>query len=193
MNETFQSGLHPDADQLAAFAEQALPLHEREQTLAHLAECADCRQIVFLAQAAAPEEVAQTAPATARRPWFSGWNLLWPAVAALAGIVGLSIYLGRVRETSRTTQSVTTAVLSTPPPPPAAVNPKPIAPAEPLPLKPELRGGLAAAPASAPKLPPAAFGETAPKAVVGGQVSDGAVAASKPQQQAPAGKRLSEQ
>src|ERR1700722_6990224 len=120
MNETFQTGLHPDADQLTAFAEHALPLHEREQTLAHLAVCGDCRQIVFLAQSAAPDEVAQIAPATTRRPWFSGWNLLWPAVAALAGIVGFSIYLGRVRVTNRPPQDVTTAVVSAPKPPPAA-------------------------------------------------------------------------
>jgi len=72
---------HPDAEQLTAFAEQALPRHERERTLAHLAVCGTCRATVFLAQQAAPEAAPQRVPA--RRPWFSGWNLVWPAVAAL--------------------------------------------------------------------------------------------------------------
>jgi hypothetical protein len=153
MNQTFQPGLHPDADQLAAFAEQALPLHEREQTLAHLAVCGDCRQIVFLAQAAVPEQVARIATATARRPWFSGWNLLWPAVAALAGIVGFSVYLGRVRITDRRPQTITTATASAPPPPAAA--PQPIAhtvdrPAAKMP-KAAMRGGIDTEAAAPPK------------------------------------------
>ena len=29
MSEILQSGLHPDADQLSAFVERALPAHER--------------------------------------------------------------------------------------------------------------------------------------------------------------------
>jgi hypothetical protein len=153
MNETFQTGLHPDADQLAAFAEQALPLHEREQTLAHLAVCGDCRQIVFLAQAAAPEEMPQIAPEPVRRPWFSGWNLLWPAVAALAGIVGFSVYLGRVRSQDRAAQ-VNTAVVSSPQPPPAAQPPQPVAKAEALPeAKTKVRGGIETNAAPPPKQP----------------------------------------
>src|ERR1700678_4559750 len=144
MNETFQTGLHPDADQLAAFAEQALPLHEREQTLAHLAVCSECRRIVFLVQAAAPEELPQVAAVLAQRPWFSGWNLLWPAVAALAGIVGVSVYLGRVRVMNRAAQHETAATVSAPQPPSAAATPRPVPQPEDLPeakaQKLELRG-----------------------------------------------------
>lgn len=44
---------HPDADLLAAFAEKRLLGHEREELLAHLAECADCREVVALASRAA--------------------------------------------------------------------------------------------------------------------------------------------
>jgi hypothetical protein len=50
MSEPFPHGHHPDADLLSAFAQHVLPDHERLETIAHLAECADCRQIVFLAQ-----------------------------------------------------------------------------------------------------------------------------------------------
>ncbi len=96
MTEDLQSVIepkpwHPDADQLTAFAEQALPVHEREQTLAHLAVCSACRETVFLARQAAPEATPQPVPL--RRPWFAGWNLLWPAAAALAAVAGFSVYL----------------------------------------------------------------------------------------------------
>src|ERR1700758_4633344 len=40
---------HPDADVLAAFAEQALPAPERDDVLQHLAMCGDCRDVVALA------------------------------------------------------------------------------------------------------------------------------------------------
>jgi anti-sigma factor ChrR (cupin superfamily) len=163
MNETFQTGLHPDADQLAAFAEQALPLHEREQTLAHLAVCNDCRQIVFLAQAAAPQELPQVAAVPARRPWFSGWNLLWPAVAALAGIVGFSVYLGRVGSQDRAAQ-ITTAAVSSPQPPPAAQAPEPVAKPAILPeAKVQMRGGVETN--SAPTPPKSAMAQAKQPAV----------------------------
>jgi len=60
MTERLQPGLHPDAEILNAFAEGALPPQERAHTLTHLAACAHCRQIVFLAQQVAPQPVAAT-------------------------------------------------------------------------------------------------------------------------------------
>ncbi len=48
MSELLQAGQHPDADQLNAFVEHTLPAHEQQQTLAHLAVCPACRQIVAL-------------------------------------------------------------------------------------------------------------------------------------------------
>ena len=48
MNVRAQFEYHPDADQIGAFVEQALPEHEREQMLDHLAVCAECRAIVAL-------------------------------------------------------------------------------------------------------------------------------------------------
>jgi hypothetical protein len=96
MSEHFQPGQHPDADMLSAFAEDALPAHEREETLLHLAECADCRSIVFLAQdavvedAPAPEPVPQLVPA--RKRWFFGWRLASTAAGVLACVVLVAIY-----------------------------------------------------------------------------------------------------
>jgi hypothetical protein len=46
---------HLDADLLAAFAEQSLPAHERQQVLEHLSRCAQCREIAVLA-GAEPED-----------------------------------------------------------------------------------------------------------------------------------------
>jgi hypothetical protein len=89
MSELLQSGQHPDADQLSAFIERALPAHEQEETLAHLAICPHCRSIVALSMPAAdplPQEPA-------RRPWLSGWMMVWPAGAALAALMLAGIYI----------------------------------------------------------------------------------------------------
>ncbi|MDR3748043.1 MAG: YCF48-related protein [Acidobacteriota bacterium] len=50
---------HPSADVLASFVEQTLPLEERRLVTDHLARCADCREVVFLASSAAEEQVAE--------------------------------------------------------------------------------------------------------------------------------------
>src|SRR5882757_10012845 len=89
MSELLQSGQHPDADQLSAFIEHALPAHEQEETLAHLAICPHCRSIVALSMPAAdplPLELA-------RRPWLSGWMMVWPAGAALAALLLAGLYI----------------------------------------------------------------------------------------------------
>jgi hypothetical protein len=100
--------LHPDADQLTAFAEHALPAHEQQQVLVHLASCATCRSVVFLAQQAEPEVLPQPA-AAARQPWFTSWKLAWTA-AALAGIVVLSVHLRNATKPMKPTD-VTSASL----------------------------------------------------------------------------------
>ncbi len=50
MTEHLQSGQHLDAERLGAFAEGATSKREREEMLAHVAECAECRELVFLMQ-----------------------------------------------------------------------------------------------------------------------------------------------
>ena len=92
MSEDFQPGQHPDADQLNAFAEGALPVHEREATLAHLAGCAHCRMIVSLALPPMEDEAAAPQPVfTARKPWFANWRFLWPTAAA--GFAALLVFV----------------------------------------------------------------------------------------------------
>jgi hypothetical protein len=84
MDTRFQPGQHPDADQLNAFMEMALPEHERLETLAHLAECEECRTIVFLAQ---KDLLPETQVAVERevRPWWKNWWRPLPvATTALA-------------------------------------------------------------------------------------------------------------
>jgi len=85
---------HPDAEQLAAFAEQALGPQEHAQILEHVATCNRCRQVVFLASdAAAEESIVTDAEASAAAPrfhWFSGWRLAYLPTAALA-LVALTV------------------------------------------------------------------------------------------------------
>ncbi len=94
MSEFLQSGQHPDVDQLSAFAEQALPAHEREQVLAHLATCPDCRSIVSLTLPPL-EDAAELLPQPlpSRKPWYAGWGFLWPAAGAVAVTVLLVLTL----------------------------------------------------------------------------------------------------
>lgn len=90
MSDLLQFGTHPDADQLNAFMEHALPEHQRQITLAHLAVCPDCRAAVALS-VRATEVGEEREPG--RRRWFSGWNLAWAAVPAFAA---LAIFVVRV-------------------------------------------------------------------------------------------------
>jgi hypothetical protein len=92
MSDLLQSGQHPDADQLSAFIDHALPAHEREETLAHLAICPHCRSIVALSMPPA-EELPQAHPDPVRGPWFSRWIMVLPAGAALAALVLGGIYV----------------------------------------------------------------------------------------------------
>ncbi|MGA9673676.1 MAG: zf-HC2 domain-containing protein [Terracidiphilus sp.] len=101
MNSTSQLDLHPDAESLNAFVEQALPERERGQILAHLATCGRCRQVIYLAQEAAGE--VETAGAFSSEPaavqkdggrissWFKGWRVAWVPAAALAAVVGVAV------------------------------------------------------------------------------------------------------
>ena len=72
MSEGLHPGVHPDLDALNAFVESALTEHERVECLAHLAECAECREVVFLAQKAAEIE----APVAVTAPPVSFWQRL---------------------------------------------------------------------------------------------------------------------
>ncbi len=81
------SGQHPDADQLSAFVEQALPAHERRQVLAHLAVCPGCRETVVLSL----PHLEAPAREPARRQWFRAWTILVPSAAALSAAIFFAI------------------------------------------------------------------------------------------------------
>lgn len=88
MSKHLQSGQHPDADQISAFLDHALPAHEREEMLVHLAECTDCRETVALSLPAiesSPTAVKKT------KPWFWDLRLLLPAGAAALAVVLLYV------------------------------------------------------------------------------------------------------
>jgi hypothetical protein len=68
MSENLQFEFHPDGDQISAFVEHALPGHEREQMLEHLAVCAECRAIVALSL---PELEAPAQPQRLPRVLYS--------------------------------------------------------------------------------------------------------------------------
>jgi len=84
MENSQRSTTHPDENLLAAFAERTLRSAERERVLVHLSDCADCRDVVFLAQQAAPELEFQAGLLPSqiewRNPRVPRWR--WPAIAA---------------------------------------------------------------------------------------------------------------
>ena len=92
MNQDFKLGMHPDADQLSVFVEGAASSWEQERMLAHLAECAECRNAVFSMQ---PHEETQPATRTPVKGWV--WGRLLPvglpAAALACGLVAALIYI----------------------------------------------------------------------------------------------------
>ena len=109
MNPTIQSGMHPDAESLTAFAEQLLPEFERDLILAHMATCGRCRKVVFLAQRALEEDqpeavhVLNEVPTARRASWFEGWRWAWIPVAALATFIWVAV-LQHFRHPAESTQ-----------------------------------------------------------------------------------------
>jgi len=95
MSENLQSGIHPDPDSLSGFVEGVLPPHERLACLAHLAECPECREVVYLAQEPFPPEPAPAAPAPERISFWKRWLRPVPVLsaAAAAATVVLSVWL----------------------------------------------------------------------------------------------------
>jgi hypothetical protein len=98
VNQRLHPGPHPDADQLSIFVEGADTAREHEKMLAHLAECEECRDVVFLMQ----RPVETVSPAK-ERPTEWAWQR-WFAPAALTGamLAGLAALLLFIRPTART-------------------------------------------------------------------------------------------
>ncbi len=83
-------GIHPDPDLLTAFAERSLNDRERGQVLQHLADCADCRDVLSLAM---PEIQPALAPGPERSNWLSWPVLRWGALAACVVVVSAAVTL----------------------------------------------------------------------------------------------------
>src|ERR1700745_393486 len=92
-----QPEIHPDADLLAAFAEQALPDRERRPLLAHLSICSACRDVLALAAvpAKSPGFTAKDTGGVQKAPWFTWSVLRWGAAAACLVVVGTAVLLHR--------------------------------------------------------------------------------------------------
>ncbi len=88
---------HPSADLLNGFAEQALTAAEKERVTSHLGACADCREIVFLASAAAEEKMVPTI--TSVHPRWRFWKWAVPAMAAM--IIIAAVVLERQQRMAR--------------------------------------------------------------------------------------------
>jgi hypothetical protein len=75
---------HPDPDILTALSEGALSQRERQQVLAHLAACADCREALSVAAAAALDSADDLQPFLLARPAHPAQRtwLPWASVAA---------------------------------------------------------------------------------------------------------------
>jgi len=99
MNRPIQPDIHPDADSLNAFVERALPEAEHGLVLEHVAGCARCRDVVYLAQQIAEAEAPPVAQVQigARRGWssplFARWRVAWIPAAALAAVAGVLIWV----------------------------------------------------------------------------------------------------
>lgn len=96
LQRTAKAGVHPDPDLLTAFAEKALPERERTQLLQHLAECADCRDVISLA---VPQEEPAASGSPARQAWMTWPVLRWGALAACVVVVGAAVTLHYDRQT----------------------------------------------------------------------------------------------
>jgi hypothetical protein len=135
MSDLPQSRRHPDADQLSAFIEHALPEHEYQLALTHLADCPECRTIVSLSLPSVDESPVLQASAARRSlfsGWkFSGWNLAWPAAAAATFAALAVFFVVHIHNTATARGSSGIAARmaeSHAPAPPAATERSPIAP-----------------------------------------------------------------
>lgn len=84
--QRFADQAHPDANLLAAFAEQTLLERERAAVSAHLAQCAECRESLALASTAQEPAVVGV---TTKRHWFLEWR--WAGAAAAACVIAVAL------------------------------------------------------------------------------------------------------
>ncbi len=144
---------HPDADLLTALAENRLAPKERRHVVAHLADCADCREILSLVSNDTP--VAIPAPAA-----ISWRTLRWPLALAASALLTFTVMH---RQAPTNVIPVPPQARTAAPPPRLEVAPAPSSPVSPLPAPVHVRQNaptfkIIPAPAVAPQsqaiLPP---------------------------------------
>lgn len=133
--DALRGAVHPDANLLSAFAERSLSESERMAVLGHLADCAECRELVSLAfpseAQAAPGEVAASTHAGGRWPVWLGWRTLrWGVLAASVAVVMAGAFRSGILKwpaAPNTARNTVAEVRTTPslvaPPPPASPAP----------------------------------------------------------------------
>ena len=115
------AGGHLDADEIAAFAENAMPERSKALYLGHLADCDRCRQIlsnvILLNAEAEPEKAAAAVPLSlpeaTETPWYRKL-FLFPNLAyvmgglvlMLGGLIGLSVYQRSLGEGSTSVSQI---------------------------------------------------------------------------------------
>jgi len=94
MSEELHPALHPDADVLSGFLEGVLPEHERTACLNHLAECAQCREVVYVARKAASVDAAAAGAVTrvAERHWFRPLTVAAAVAMAITIVFSIGLY-----------------------------------------------------------------------------------------------------
>jgi len=113
---------HLDADELAAFAENALPDRTRQFYIAHLAECDACRKTLSGFIATNPEAAMGAASVSAqpvlaaKLPWykqlFATPNLAYTMsalVVMFSGVIGLLVYQNQMSDRSTQPSRATTS------------------------------------------------------------------------------------
>src|SRR6185437_12769091 len=176
---------HLDADQLNAFAEGALSASERRLCLQHLAECAHCREIAFLAGALLP--LQEPASTSVRRFSLAWWPVLSLGAATLAAVIIMVVLLHHAHQTtSPPAVQIATESPTSPSPPAVTSAPMDRARAEP-------RAQPAPKPYPALKATPKPEPQILDRQQVNGVIASGSTAASAqvtgaaPQQRAAAG------
>jgi hypothetical protein len=130
----FQGAEHPDANLLAALAENALTEKERNEVLTHLSQCAHCREVAAFIVPPDAVVVSSAREAEARR--FHPWRLLrWGAMAAVLGMLAMVVVLHpsmwrQNREIAKSIPPPNPAENITGAPPAGLMQPAPAAPSK---------------------------------------------------------------
>ncbi|HET9365365.1 MAG TPA: YCF48-related protein [Candidatus Angelobacter sp.] len=87
------NGNHPDADTLTALTEQLLPAAERQQVLAHLSACGQCREVFALSQPQLSEPATQP---VIKPVLVSRWRKLFTPTFGLAATAAAAAIIAAV-------------------------------------------------------------------------------------------------